>query len=202
MIITFDLNAISTRSTKGETVEEYLKRRKSVDTYVDIMTRVDPSNPAFQTDFSEFYGLNAARGMNKTAFYKIFDEYYHAIKYVTYRNILEDLRNSTIGTGQIEASFGSKILHTIDCDEPIVDEQIKSKLRNSGYTVKYFSGIPKSRDSVDKGVEFYNALRACYYDCLIPCAKSVGYFDAFDLAFPFAKHISEVKKIDFYIWAM
>lgn len=203
MSITFDLKKKSSRSQKGETVEEYLKRRKSVDTYVDIMTRVEPSNPAFQTDFSEFYGLNEARGMNKTAFYKIFDEYYNHKnnKYVSYRNILNDLKSPS-GTGRIETSFGSKLLHTIDCDEPIYDNEVIEKLRSCFGTERYFRGVPKIINSIDDAVAVYNALRACYYDCLIPYAKKVGYFDAFDSAFPFAKHISEVKKIDFYLWAM
>lgn len=202
MCITFDLKAISSRGTKQKTVEQYLNDRGTVCKYVRIMQNVNPLDARFQNDFNDCYSLNASLGMNKTAFYKIFDDYYHhTVKYVSYRNILNDLKSPS-GTGRKEASFGSKLLHTIDCDEPIYDNEINTKLRSCFCTERYFRGVPVKIDSIDDAVTVYNALRACYYDCLIPYAKKVGYFDAFDMAFPFAKHISEVKKIDFYLWAM
>lgn len=208
MLITFDLNAKSSRSKMGETIETFLKNGKAVDDYVEIMKDVNPLDPNFQKSFSRYYALNASFGMNKGNFYNIFDVYYNhkydkqgGCKQVNYRNILCDLKGNS-GTGRCEISFGSKLLHTIDCDEPIIDSQVVENLRECPYTAKYFLGVPKTIEGIDKAVDLHNALKACYYDCLIPCAKSVGYFDAFDNAFPCAKNISEVKKIDFYIWAM
>lgn len=202
MYITFDLNAISSRM-KNKTVEQYLISRGTVDKYVHIMQNVNPLDPQFQNDFNDCYGLNASLGMNKTAFYKTFDGYYNHKnnKYVSYRNILNDLKSPS-GTGRKEVSFGSKLLHTIDCDEPIYDNKVIKKLCSSFGTERYFRGVSKTINSIDTAVTVYNALRACYFDCLLPYAQKVGYFVAFDRAFPFAKHISEVKKIDFYLWAM
>lgn len=203
-MITFDLNAISSRSKKKVlTVEEYLRRRGPIDTYLDITSNVNPSDTGFQKLFSKFYGLNAARGMDKNNFYNVFGDYYNHNKYVCYRNILQDLKNPIIGTGRTESSFGSKILHTIDYDEPIIDKVVLYNLQNDPNTSKFFVGLIKSKSyTIDKAVDLHNALKACYVDYLIPYAKSAGYFDKFDKAFPAAAHISEVKKIDFYLWAM
>lgn len=201
-MFTFDLNAISSRSKKGETVAEYLKNRESVKKYVDIMVHVDPLDPIFQNDFNDYYGLNAALGMNKAKFYDVFHDFYNHLKYVSYRNILEALKSSSTGTGRVEASFGSKILHTIDGDEPIIDHEVIEKLRSCFCTRRCFLEIPKTITGIDTAVDLHNALTACYVKYLIPYAKTVDYFNKFDAAFPQAKHISDVKKIDFYLWAM
>lgn len=202
-MITFDLNAISSRSKKKVfTVEEYLRHRKSIDTYLDITSNVNPSDPNFQKLFSKFYGLNAARGMNKNNFYNVFKDFYNHNKYVCYRNILKDLKNLIIGTGRVEASFGSKILHTIDGDEPIIDKIVLGNLQKDPNTSKFFVGLIKKSYTIDEAVDLHNALKACYVDYLIPYAKSKSYFANFDRKFSNATYISEVKKIDFYLWTM
>lgn len=203
-MITFDLDAVSTRSKKKVlTVEEYLRRRKSIDTYLDVTSNVNPVDTGFQKLFNKFYGLNAARGMNKNNFYNAFNDYYNHNKYVCYRNILKDLKNPIIGTGRTEASFGSKILHTIDGDQPIIDKVVLGNLQNDPNTSKFFVGLIKSTSyTIDEAVDLHNALNACYLNYLIPYAKSVEYFADFDGRFSRAAHISEVKKIDFYLWAM
>lgn len=197
----FDLNAFSSRSNKGETVAEYLQNRRSIPNYVAIKTSVAPLNPAFQNNFSKFYGLNAAINMNKPNFYNVFDAYYNHKKSVSYRNILEDLKNPLTGTGRLETSFASKLLHTIDNDEPIIDSEVVEKLSLCFCTSKYFIGICKKPKSVDKAVDLYNALKACYFDYLLPLAKKNNYFAAFDALFSSQGWISDVKKIDFYLWA-
>lgn len=198
----FDLNAFSSRSDKGETVAGYLQKRRAIENYVDINTSFAPLNLVFQNNFSKFYGLNAALQMNKVNFYNVFDEYYNHKKSVSYRNILEDLKNPLTGTGRVETSFASKLLHTIDNDEPIIDSEVVKKLSLCFCTSKYFISIRKKPKTIDQAVDLYNALKACYFDYLLPLAKKSNYFAVFDALFPSLQRISDVKKIDFYIWAM
>lgn len=201
MIITFDLDAISSRTKKDETVEGYLNSRGSVDKYLDIMANVDPSDKNFQDKFKKFYGLRLSKTQLDN-FFKTFDVYFKKSKPLNYREILTDLADKTTGTGQIEKSFGSKLLHTLDPNEPIIDKQVIEKLRSCPQTEKYFKKVPKIIKSIDDAVALHNALKDCYNGYLIPQAKKANYFDEFDRRFPSAKDISEIKKIDFYLWAM
>ena len=195
----FNLKNISSRSKKGETIEAFLKSQNSVEAYLWIMNNIDPSDAAFQKKFNDLYGLNAARSMNKPAFYNVFAVYYHKSKFLNYAEILQDL---SIATGRLEVSFGSKLLHTLKPDEPIIDKEVINKLYSCPCTGKYFYGVKKHPGNVYEAVALHYALKDCYYSFLIPWARKTGYFTAFDAAFPQATHISEIKKIDFYLWAM
>lgn len=203
MIITFDLNANSSRSTKKETVEDYLIHRRSICKYLCIMSAVVPLNSAFQYYFSSFYGLNRLSVGKRANYYKIFDDYAkNSMSTCSYVNIVTCLANSIIGTNRIEKSFGSKMLHTLKPDEPIIDSIVIDNLQDDPNTAPYLKNVVKSSYTITDAVNLHNALKDCYKQYLIPYAKNVKYFDAFDMAFPFAKHISEVKKIDFYLWTM
>lgn len=206
----FNLNAVSSRSKKGETIGEYLLNRKSIDKYLGIMNFTSTpdfaSYPEFQKMFNTFYGLNVSGGMNIKNFYSIFSKYEKEKakkKIFAYTNIINDLYDPTIGTGRVEKSFASKMLHTFDPNEPIIDSVVLKKLLNDPDTAPFFEGIKKSGSfTVGNSIDLHNALKKCYYEKLIPFAKGIGYFMEFDKLFPGAKSISETKKIDFYLWAM
>ena len=200
-LFNFDLNAISNRSKKGETIEMYLKNKGSVDAYLHIMESIAPVNALFQKDYIVFYRLRLSTPQTNN-YFKVFDDYYKKSKTLSYANILTDLCNSSTGTGRIETSFGSKMLHTLKPDEPIIDSEVVNKLRYTFCTASYFKGVPKNINSINDAIVLHNALKDCYLNCLIPAAKKVGYFNRFDQAFTNATGISEVKKIDFYLWSM
>lgn len=202
-MITFDLNAISSKSKKGETVKDYLIHKRSICKYLCIMSAVVPLNFAFQYYFSSFYGLNRLSEEKRGNFYKVFDDYTKKVSSTyTYQDILTDLANPASGTGRVEMSFGSKMLHTLNPDEPIIDSIVIKNLQADPNTVPYLEGVVKQSYTIADAVNLHNALKDCYIKYLIPHAKKVGYFDVFDSEFPFAKNISEVKKIDFYLWTM
>ena len=58
----------------------------------------------------------------------------------------------------------------------------------------------KRFDTQAEAIQLDNELKDCYYNCLIPMAKKIKFFDAFKYIFPQAKRISSVKKVDFYLW--
>ena len=196
----FDWNGISSRSKKGETIAQYLIRRKSVDQYLCIMTNIDPMNLDFQKKFSKFYGLNVSAGMNKTNFYNVFAKYKAKSNFL-YADILKDLANTTTGTGRVEKSFASKMLHSLKNDEPIIDSVVIKKLTADPDTKKYFTSKLKLSYTQAEAIQLYNELKACY-NCLIPIAGKMRFFYEFDMIFPKAANISKVKKIDFYLWAV
>lgn len=204
-MISFDLNDISSRSKKGKTVGEYLIRRKSVDEYLDIMKFISipdySKDSEFQRKFNTFYGLNVSAGMNKVNFYNMFYKYEKLTSF-TYADIINDLNDPNNGTGRVEKSFASKMLHTFNPNEPIIDSVVLKKLCGDPDTAQFFVGIKKNGSfTVQESIDLHNALKKCY-SILIQEAKRKGYFSQFDNLFPQAKGISETKKIDFYLWTM
>ena len=200
-MFTFNLNDVSSRSKKGETIAQYLLRRKSVDQYLSIMKGIDPTNPIFQKIFNRFYGLNVSAGMNKANFYNVFVAYKGKAEF-SYADILKDLANPATGTGRVEKSFASKMLHSLKNDEPIIDSVVIKKLLADPGTKKYFTSKLKPSYTQAEAVQLHNELKNCYYKCLIPMAKRTNFFDDFDIFFPNAAAISNIKKIDFYLWTV
>ena len=204
-MIAFNLNNISSRSKKGETIGEYLTRRKSIDKYLAIMKFTSmpgfSRDSAFQKKFSTFYGLNVSAGMNKANFYNVFSKYEKATDF-TYTDIINDLNDPNNGTGRVEKSFASKMLHTFNSNEPIIDSVVLKKLYGDPDTAKFFTKIKKNGSfTVQESIDLHNALKKCYV-FLLQEAKRLGYFTQFDNLFPQARGISETKKIDFYLWTM
>lgn len=166
------------------------------------MSAIVPTNPFFQDQFNSYYGVSRLGQESKNNFYNIFNYYCANSKALDFNNILTDLHDQKIGTNRIEKSFGSKMLHTLKPDEPIIDKIVIDNLRRLSCTAPYFAGVPQNIRSIQNAVKLHNALKDCYTNHLIPCAKATGYFSQFNNAFPAAAQISEVKKIDFYLWAM
>ena len=200
-MFTFNLNAVSSRSKKGETIAQYLLRRKSVDQYLNIMKGIDPTNPIFQKTFNRFYGLNVSAGMNKANFYNVSVAYKGKAEF-SYADILKDLANPTTGTGRVEKSFASKMLHSFKDCEPIIDSVVIKKLLADPNTKKYFTSKLKPSYTQAEAVQLHNELKDCYYNRLIPMANKTVFFYEFDTLFPHATAISNVKKIDFYLWTV
>lgn len=76
-------------------------------------------------------------------------------------------------------------MHTINNDSPIIDQNVLRGLKIKG----------------NNPIEVFRDLDIVYKKTLLPKAKAQNFFNEFDTAFPKAKNISEVKKIDFYLWA-
>lgn len=170
-----------------------LKTRKSdIIKYCDLQQRTLEVNiaedRAFQREFTAFYRLR--RNDNWRQYYfKLF----------------EDLKKSDVSfgeiqlrifqkCGQIESSFSSKMLATIDPNMPIWDSYV---LKNLGLKLK-----GKSKDErFSQAVVLYEKICSWYKEFLkTDEAKEMQAL--FDETFPEFSNITAVKKIDFIIWAL
>ena len=96
-------------------------------------------------------------------------------------------------TGQIEPSFSSKMLATLDADMPIWDSNVLKALH-----LHLKGNRPEFR--ISNAVILYDSIRRWYTDFL-KTEEAQRMIQRFDVEFPEFQSISSVKKIDFILWA-
>ena len=95
-------------------------------------------------------------------------------------------------TGRIEASFSSKLVHTLNPAMPIWDKFVLQKL---GLKIELCSGEEK----IKKCVKIYSAIIKWYQDVL-PQPTTQAFLKNFDKYFPDYAWMSSTKKLDFSLW--
>lgn len=117
-------------------------------------------------------------------------------KVYTFRKVLCELYKVS---GNIEASFASKLLATIDPNLPIWDKYVLKHLGFDGVWDKKKTAPYKER--IDIAVEIYENIKI-WYDIFLKSANGQACIDAFDNALPKYKNtITDVKRIDFLLWS-
>ncbi len=172
-----------------ETIETLKSRKKDLIRYDEIMKmREDPYDLDFQRKYDAFYRVRRNEGW-RVVYFDIMAKYLE-ISNPTFKEVLLELYHST---GQIEASFASKLLATINPDRPIWDSKVLSALR-----LKLDKDGSESR--VEKTVNLYS--RICeWYSCFLKTDMAAEWIEAFDCEFPVFKGLTSTKKIDFILWA-
>lgn len=115
---------------------------------------------------------------------------YRARKDITFGKILLRLYQAT---GQIEASFASKMLATLDANMPIWDRNVLKalQLRLKG---------KNSEIRFSNAVVLYD--RICsWYKAFLHTDQAKEMIERFNKEFPDYENLSETKKIDFILWA-
>ena len=135
----------------------------------------------FQKKFNGFYKVRRNKNWRKE-FYDLFEQNKNN-KNISFDDIYDELLKKT---GKREKSFVSKLVHTINNDSPIIDQNVLRGLGIKG----------------NNPIAIFNNLETEYKRTLLPDAKAQNFFNDFDTAFPKAKLISDVKKIDFYLWVL
>lgn len=165
------------------------KRKKDLAAYCEIMEMAEhPERPEFQKKYDAFYRVRRNDVWRK--------EYFRLMG--TYKK----RRNASFGeillrlyqaTDQIEASFASKMLATIDADMPIWDSKVLAvlKLKVSG---------TKADIRFSNTVLLYDRICVWYRDFLKTDNANMM-IRRFDEEFPEFQSMSPTKKIDFILWA-
>ena len=177
---------------------------KGVAKYLEIMelaaNGVSPTDPEFQKLFDGFYRIRRDSAWREE-YYRLFDEYLTAYRKTgacpTFGDVLEELYKRT---GQVEPSFASKLLHTLNPDKPIWDKNVLAVLEAKGeISGKYSYSLPDAV-KIEKAKEIYRGLED-FYARYLPMPEAKQIIAAFDAEFPSAKDISDVKKVDFNLWS-
>lgn len=170
---------------------------KTIDIYnIDVSKDVE-----FQKTFTSYYKVRR----DKTWLNKYYEylENHKNNKDLTFEDVIRYLSSiphkvnkSISATGfasTVEASFASKLLSTINPDFPVWDSQVVKAL---GYKVE-FNGSFEER--IEAHIKAYSDLTAEVKE-FIASEQGKTCIQLFDELFPNHIHISDLKKIDFYLW--
>ena len=168
------------------------QREKDIERYEYIMKQVWDVNVSadedFQRVFTAFY-----RVRREEEWRKIYFEMFEKVKQNPQSRFDRTLEELSVRVGTLEPSFVSKMLATVDINEPIWDANVLAML---GLKPCKKSGKYRPDDVYD----CYNTINHWYYEFKkLPVAKK--WIKAFDRALPEHQDISATKKIDFILWA-
>lgn len=143
---------------------------------------------SWQKNFNAFYKVRRNKEWQKI-YYDIFER--EKCKKPSFEIILREIYDKT---GNVEASFVSKMISTIDEGLPIWDQYVLSnlKLRLLGKT---------KEEKLENAICIYNKIKS-WYDEFVSSEKGINCIEEFDKVMPKYAWFSPVKKIDFFLWSM
>ena len=161
-----------------------------LDRYAYIMNRfntTDVSSDAdFQRTFNGFYRVRRNEQW-RSAYYNLFEQ--AKTNPLSFADIINYMCENT---GNIEPSFSSKMLATVCPDKPIWDKYV---LQNLNLELK---GKSKS-EKLENAIALYDEIEK-WYRSFMETGEAPKWIEAFDLAWPDYRNISNIKKVDFILW--
>ena len=170
----------------NKVLQDQLARSLGLDRYEEIM-QADPQSSDFQRIFNGYYRIRRNEEWRQhyyALFCKARDEHY------SFGQIITELYQNT---GNIEASFSSKMLATIDASKPIWDQYV---LQNLGLVL---TGKTKE-EKLQNAVRLYDSIVA-WYEEYLKTDEANENIKAFDRLLPYYAWISNTKKIDCLLWS-
>ena len=172
-------------------LEFQFARSLGLDLYEELMT-VAPvtdvsQNPVFQKKFNAFYRIRRNAEWRK-CYYDLFEQ--AKSKHYGFAEIIRILLDKT---GNVESSFSSKMIATIDPDKPIWDQYV---IRNLDLELK--GKTPQER--VENAICVYETIEQ-WFASYLKTDEARGNIAVFDRMLPSYEWLSDVKKIDFLLWS-
>lgn len=160
------------------------------------------ADTTIQDDFrSVYYGFYLKARWVKMSNEEYQNEYFqllHSSPQHDLMTIIDILKNKS---GDYEFSICSKLLHTINPTFPIYDSKVRIFLKNKvGLDLWYLTGRKASKTTEEKIRNDWTLL-CDWYRYFINTSEGKGWISWFDVNFPSFQSISDVKKIDFIIFA-
>lgn len=183
MDINFDVNKV---------LQYRLASSMGLDSYQYIMQQVRKTNVATDADFQRtFNGFYMVR--RNEAWRKVYYEYFEQVKNETptFASILTHMYRCT---GNIEPSFSSKMLASIYPDKPIWDRYV---VQNLGMELVGTTQQAKLNHAIALYADIEN-----WYEQFLQTEKAHECIDAFDNALPDYQWLSNIKKIDCFLWSI
>ena len=180
------------------------KIQDGVEKYLEIMNLYSTTDFGVNSDFAKKFDAFCRVRRNeewRKAFFDLFKEVSKEPAMADFRTILAELHtrlaklNDAIHS-TIEASFASKMLHTVNPDMPIWDSIVLSKLNLSEKVLPYKMNRLTTEARLNKCEEVYNELKKWY-----ETDEATTLEAQFDKEYPEHKEdIGRTKKIDFMLW--
>lgn len=162
-----------------------LARSLGLDRYKEIMDG-DPSSPEFQRYFNGYYRIRRNEEWRQS-YYGLFVQAKQ--KGLSFEQIITTLYEST---GNVEASFSSKMLATIDPSKPIWDQYV---LQNLGFELNGKT----QEEKLNNAIKLYDEILR-WYDEYLQTDEAQENILEFDRLLPQYSWVSNVKKIDCLLW--
>ena len=183
MDLTFDVNKV---------LQQRLAASLGLESYADIINFVRQTDVEkdvdFQRTFNAFYRVRRNEEWRKV-YYHLFEELKH--KTVCFEYIIRYMFEKT---GNIEASFSSKMLATLHPDKPIWDRYV---VENLGLKL----GGKSKEEQLNNAISLYADIEM-WYERFLKTEKAKECVKAFDEALPDYSWISPIKKIDCFLWSI
>jgi hypothetical protein len=165
---------------------------ESVKSYCTIQSTYENSNRIsnreFQKHFNSFYKIRRSEDWQKI-YYKYFEKALKGER-LQFHDLLIALHKQT---GNIEASYCSKLIATIDPSKPIIDKYV---LKNIGAKLPYNA----SKDRIKKICDLYEEMYKKYSEYL---ETDPGKHLVSEFKKRFSKYkINKIKMLDFILWKM
>ena len=160
------------------------------------------ADTTIQEDFrSVYYGFYLKARWAKMSNGEYQNEYFqllHSSPQHDLMTIIDIFKNKS---GDYEFSICSKLLHTINPTFPIYDSKVRNFLKNKvGLDFWYLTGRKAFKTTEEKIKNDWTLLCTWYRD-FIKTTEGKDWIAWFDVNFPSFQSISDVKKIDFIIFA-
>lgn len=173
-------------------LEERLATGMGLDKYARIMRKFNQVDVSQDKDFQrEFNGFYIVR--RNAQWRQIYYDLFEALKTetATFSSIVNFLYEKT---GNIEASFSSKMLATMYSEKPIWDRYIVQNLNLK------LSGKTKL-ETLKNAVELYSDIENWYLDFLLTedAKECIALFNS---SLPKYSWVSDLKKVDFFLWSI
>ncbi len=181
--VKFDVNKV---------LQDRLASSMGLDKYkkiVEIVNTVDVSeNADFQRLFNGFYLVR-----RNAEWREIFYDLFEAVKgkNPTFAEIITHLYKKT---GNIEASFSSKMLATICHDKPIWDRYVVQNLQLK------LEGDTKE-EKLANAIKLYSDIEE-WYEEFLQTEQAKECIAGFDAALPEYAWLSDIKKVDSILWSI
>ena len=175
-------------------IEKYLKIKNLYST-TDFAVDSD-----FAKEFDAFYRVRRNKDWREV-FFKLFAEVKNKSVMQDFKTILAELHSRLSKLNDavhstIEASFVSKMLHTVNPNMPIWDSIVLSKLGYAKEVQPYKMNSLSEQARLDKCEEVYNNLKRWY-----ETEEATALERQFDMDYPeYKDKIGRTKKIDFMLW--
>ncbi len=173
-------------------IETRIAESMGFDKYKHIMETVwktdVSSDMDFQRTFNAFYKVRRNEEWRK-AYYDLFEATKDSNP--SFEHIIRTMYRET---GNIEASFSSKMLATINADMPIWDRYV---VQNLCLDLKGKTKVEQLKCAIDLYDQMIN-----WYNGFLKTENGRDCIEEFDRTLPGYIWMSDVKKIDFYLWSI
>jgi hypothetical protein len=172
-------------------IANLIKKSFGIDKYVfiikELLKREISKDLDYQRVFNAFYVVRRDTKWRQTYY-----NYFELQKQNSNLTFEDVIRYLYLKTGQVEASFSSKLLSTVNPNMPIWDAYV---LKNLGLKMK--AGKPKDR--MEQAIRLYEEIHETYMR-LVKSVWGKAAIAKFNELLPDARWISDIKKVDFFIW--